>query len=87
MTNRCRIAANALHNRQYAPADAIVAKADGKKDPKAKQWEFKYLGACICKCNKTDKAVCGADGLTYQNACQAKCYNDDSFTWKDGACK
>jgi len=63
------------------------AKADGKKDPKAKQWEFKYLGACICKCNKTDKAVCGADGLTYQNACQAKCYNDDSFTWKDGACK
>ena len=62
------------------------AKAQKKDDATATQWEFKYQGACICKCPKTDKPVCGADGWTYQNACQAKCYNGDLFTWKTGAC-
>lgn len=62
------------------------AKAKKKDDATATQWEFKYQGACICKCPKTDKPVCGADGWTYQNACQAKCYNGDQFTWKTGAC-
>lgn len=70
--------------RNKAEFDCWETKA--KTDKTKPQWEFKYLGSCICKCPKTDKPVCGADGLTYQNACQAKCYNGDAFTWKDGNC-
>ena len=50
-------------------------------------WNFQYQGPCICNCPQNEKPVCGDDGLTYQNACQAKCYNGDTFNWKDGACK
>lgn len=57
-----------------------------KANKAGQQWEFKFSGSCICKCLKTKKPVCGADGFTYNNACIAKCYNGDSFTWKDGAC-
>ncbi len=49
-------------------------------------WTFQYQGPCICNCPQTEKLVCGDDGLTYQNACQAKCYNGDKFSWKDGPC-
>ena len=49
-------------------------------------WVKQYNGPCICNCALEGNAVCGADGLQYANSCQAKCYNGDSFTWKDGPC-
>ncbi len=49
-------------------------------------WTFQYLGPCVCNCPQTNNPVCGDDGLTYQNACQAQCYNGDKFSWKSGAC-
>ncbi len=59
-----------------------------KADPKAAQWDFKYLGACVGKCNKTASTVCGADKVPYLNACHAKWKNQDiaGFTWTNGPC-
>ncbi|MCO4764475.1 MAG: hypothetical protein KC502_23395 [Myxococcales bacterium] len=65
--------------RTQSEFDCLTA---GKKG----DWTFKYLGPCVCNCTQTKKPVCGDDGVTYQNACQAKCYNGDKFNWKDGAC-
>lgn len=50
-------------------------------------WTQQYQGPCICKCPNTSVPVCGEDGLTYMNDCQAKCYNPGTFTTKPGACK
>ena len=58
-----------------------------KKDKTKPQWQFQYAGKCVCQCNTTSKPVCGSDGLTYVNACHAKCGNGNQFTWKAGACK
>ncbi len=49
-------------------------------------WTFQYPDACICNCNNNDAPVCGANGFTYQNACQAKCYNGQDFTYTTGPC-
>lgn len=49
-------------------------------------WTFQYAEACICNCNNNEAPVCGANGFTYQNACQAKCYNGDAFTYTTGTC-
>ncbi len=49
-------------------------------------WTFQFQGPCLCNCPQTEKFVCGDDGNTYQNACQAKCYNGDKFSWKEGPC-
>jgi hypothetical protein len=51
------------------------------------KWVFQYYGACVCNCPLTGNPVCGDNKITYANACQAKCYNGDTFTWKDGACE
>lgn len=56
----------------------------------AGKWAPQYDGPCICNCSQQGPAVCGDDGLTYVNACQAKCYNPDkpgfTFSFKKGAC-
>ncbi len=49
-------------------------------------WTFQYAGACVCSCNNDAAPVCGADGFTYQNACQAKCFNGATFTYTPGPC-
>ena len=49
-------------------------------------WNKQYNGPCICNCNNDDKPVCGDDGLTYANACQATCYNGKQFNYKTGPC-
>lgn len=49
-------------------------------------WNKQYNGPCICNCNNDDKPVCGDDGLTYANACQATCYNGKQFNYKNGPC-
>ena len=56
-----------------------------KNDP---SWTWQYASACICNCNNNDQPVCGANGFTYQNACQADCYNPPkgSFTYTTGPC-
>ncbi len=56
-----------------------------KSDP---AWLFQYVGPCICNCNNNAQPVCGADGFTYQNACQAECYNPPkgSFQYSNGPC-
>lgn len=50
-------------------------------------WTFQYQGPCICQCPDVSKPVCGADGQTYQNACQAECYGGANFKWENGECK
>ena len=65
--------------RNQSEFDCLTAGEKGK-------WTFQYLGPCVCDCPQTSKPVCGDDGLTYQNGCQAKCYNGEKFGWKDGAC-
>jgi len=55
---------------------------DGDKD-----WVFQYQGPCVCNCANLDKPVCGDDGQTYSNKCQAECYNPGGkFSYKDGPC-
>ena len=49
-------------------------------------WTFQYASACICSCNNNEQPVCGANGFTYQNACQAQCYNGKDFTYGAGPC-
>lgn len=55
-------------------------------DADKKLWTFQYQGPCIGNCPLTQKLVCGDDGQQWDNACQAKWYNGDSYTWKDGPC-
>ena len=50
------------------------------------KWSLQYQGPCICQCPDVSKPVCGADGQTYQSACQAQCYGGKNFQWKEGAC-
>ncbi|MSP92350.1 MAG: hypothetical protein EXR79_11185 [Myxococcales bacterium] len=50
-------------------------------------WVTEYKGPCLCSCTNTEKFVCGDDGQTYVNKCQAECYNPNGkFGWKDGPC-
>ena len=51
-------------------------------------WIIKYPTACVCECEDTYVPVCGANGFTYTNACQAECFNPPkgSFSWTNGAC-
>lgn len=65
--------------RNKAEFDCLVAEDQVS-------WTFQYAGPCICDCPQTEKLVCGDDGIEYQNACQAKCYNGEAFGWKDGPC-
>lgn len=50
------------------------------------KWVQQYVGPCICECSDAAQPVCGADGLTYTNGCQAKCYNGEDFDYKPGPC-
>ena len=50
------------------------------------KWTQQYLGPCICDCTDVAQPVCGADGLTYTNGCQAECYNGKGFDFKNGPC-
>lgn len=50
-------------------------------------WVQQYVGPCVCNCNQNGPEVCGADGLTYTNKCQAECYNPGGqFSTTPGAC-
>ncbi len=50
-------------------------------------WVWEYTGRCECSCSHTVALVCGADGKSYLNACQAACLNPEGgFTWVNGAC-
>lgn len=50
-------------------------------------WIFKYQGACICNCSLAGPEVCGADGITYANKCQAECFNPGgNFSVAQGPC-
>lgn len=37
-----------------------------------------------CYCMKIYKPVCGADGVTYGNSCEAECQGNK--TWTEGTC-
>ena len=52
----------------------------------AKAWKFQFQGPCLCNCTKIAKPVCGADGKTYQNLCQAECYAGPGFKTTPGSC-
>ena len=51
-------------------------------------WTFQYASACVGSCSGNYQPVCGADGFTYQNACQADYYNPPAgtFTYTNGPC-
>ncbi|MSQ82525.1 MAG: hypothetical protein EXR77_06355 [Myxococcales bacterium] len=51
-----------------------------------KLWVKQYDNACVCQCPNTGPAVCGDDGLTYVNKCQAECYNGPTFNVNKGPC-
>lgn len=49
-------------------------------------WTFQFQGPCLCNCTKIPKPVCGADGKTYENSCQAQCYHGVGFGFSLGGC-
>ncbi len=50
-------------------------------------WTFQYDGPCVCSCTNNSQFVCGGDGLTYLNACQAECFGGPDMPNIPGRCQ
>ena len=66
---------------KYLVLFALVACSAPVEKPAPETSEYNP-GNCLCM--KIFRPVCGADGQTYGNSCEAEC---QKVSWTDGACR
>ena len=59
----------------------LIVETNEVRDGKFEQFFKNEVGAGIvnCSCLDRDRPVCGVNGVTYRNLCQAKCKTGGKF--------